>query len=639
VTLDREQVEAALPAYEIGSELGRGGWGVVIEARHRQLGREVAIKQLPRAFGSDPGVRGRFIAEARVLASLDHPHIVPVHDYVEVDGLCLLVMEKLSGGTVWDRFAGDGLPMETTCAVILATCAGLHAAHKRGILHRDVKPENLMFSAGGVLKVTDFGIAKVVGGNQTMATRAGEVLGTPSYMAPEHAKGAELGPPADVYATAVTMYELLSGHLPFSDQGDALAVLYRHVTEQPTPLRDVAPDVPAPIADVVMHGLATAPEDRFESAEAFGVALADAAGAAWGTGWASERAGVAVMGSGPIVSAIERTTPERTEPVPPAVAPTLTASVPAVSQGEPPPSSPSSRAPAAPRAATTVFPGSAGLTRHALPQVPESPQVGTLHAIAPTGAPPDAPSGKKGRKRALLIGVPVAVVAVGAAAALLLGGGGGKSGSPPPTSANGVRTIFTDNFTNTASGWAGFTNANATVGYNNGAYQFLIRTSRYHAQADTQFEGRALRRDLIALGDVAVEADATKVAPAPAAYGLMCRRGAAGEYYVGLVYSTGQARIERIAEQGGHGGVLGQADLSTASTPGAKHLRLECSGATGGAMTIRLFVDGAPAVAASDTEALGPSPAGMFVYSPSTVPAEVTFDNFTVKTLPAAPGS
>ncbi len=306
MTLDRDRVTAALPAYEIGGELGRGGWGVVLAGRHRQLGREVAIKQLPRAFAADPAVRARFVAEARLLASLDHPHIVPVYDYVESDGLCLLVMEKLPGGTVWSRFTSTGITPEAACALVLAACAGLHAAHQRGILHRDVKPENLMFSAGGALKVTDFGIAKVVGGPDTMATRAGEVIGTPAYMAPEQAQAAELGPPTDVYAAGVLLYELLAGRLPFPDEGDPLAVLYQHVHDQPQPLSEAVPGVPAGIAAVVMRSLATRPEQRFPTAEAFGVALAEAATAAWGPGWPVARGLVSVMGSTSIVAATER---------------------------------------------------------------------------------------------------------------------------------------------------------------------------------------------------------------------------------------------------------------------------------------------------------------------------------------------
>src|SRR5437868_13472097 len=125
MALDQELIEAALPLYEVHGELGRGAWGVVLAARHRQLGRDVAIKQLPRAFGADPAVRSRFVAEARLLAALEHSHIVPIYDFVEHEGLCLLVMERLTGGTVWSRAQGSAFGPQTACAVILAACSGL----------------------------------------------------------------------------------------------------------------------------------------------------------------------------------------------------------------------------------------------------------------------------------------------------------------------------------------------------------------------------------------------------------------------------------------------------------------------------------------------------------------------------------
>ena len=302
---DAASIAAVLPSYEIAGELGRGGFGVVLSGRHRQLGRPVAIKELPAALANDPAVRARFVTEARVLASLDHPHIVPVYDYVEQDGLCLLVMESLAGGTVWQSFTAHGYTPETACAVVMATCAGLHYAHGHGVLHRDVKPENLLFTDSGQLKVTDFGIAKVIGGGDALATSAGDILGTPAYMAPEQAEGKDLGPPADVYAAGVMLYELLSGRLPFSEEGGGLAIVFRHVTEQPVPLAQVAPQVPAPLVDVVMRAIATSPQDRYPTAEAFGVALGEAAAGLYGPGWL-QRADVPVMVGGPILAAAER---------------------------------------------------------------------------------------------------------------------------------------------------------------------------------------------------------------------------------------------------------------------------------------------------------------------------------------------
>jgi len=367
VTLDRDRVAAALAAYDVGGELGRGGWGVVLSGTHRQLGREVAIKELPRAFAGDPTVRARFVAEARLLASLDHPHIVPVYDFVEHEGLCLLVMEQLPGGTLWAEFSTKGLVPERAIAVVLAACTALHFAHQRGILHRDIKPENLMYNSQGVVKVTDFGIAKVIGGGGTMATIAGDILGTPAYMAPEQARGGELSPATDVYAVGTMMYELLSGRLPHSEDGDPLAILYRHVNDEPVPLRDVMPSVPEPIANVVMKSLSKDPLARQQSCDELGIELAEAATIAWGPGWLNARSGVSVMAAGEMVAVTERTTGGAVAPVaqapaaPSTIAPTpvdagpapatiLPSDIPAAA-APPPPAPAPAPAPVAPAAA------------------------------------------------------------------------------------------------------------------------------------------------------------------------------------------------------------------------------------------------------------------------------------------------
>lgn len=303
---DRAAVADALPDYDIGDELGRGGWGVVLAGRHRRLGRDVAIKQLPPSFANDPDVRSRFVAEARLLASLDHPHIVPVYDYVERGGLGLLVMEQLSGGTVWSRFSNEGLDPKVTCGIALCTAVALEYAHSHGVLHRDIKPENLLFTADrGQLKVGDFGIARVLTGGRTMATAAGDVLGTPAYMAPEQATGSAVTPATDVYALGVTVYEMLSGSLPFPSADSALAVLYQRVHTAPLPLADVAPHVPAPLAEVVMWALTTEPTERPTTADAFATALAERATEVFGPGWLLKTGLRASLG-GHVAALIER---------------------------------------------------------------------------------------------------------------------------------------------------------------------------------------------------------------------------------------------------------------------------------------------------------------------------------------------
>ena len=302
---EREEIQAALPAYEVGTELGRGAWGVVYGGRHRHLRRDVAIKQLPTAFAADASVRERFLHEARLAASLEHPHIVPVYDFVEDEsGLCLIVMERCDGSLA-DRFRSVGLATDEACAAALATCAALSYAHGRNVLHRDIKSENLLFDGEDVLKLADFGIARALN-EATRLTATGTVMGTPAYMSPEQASGEELTPASDVYSTGVMLYELLSGYLPFADADSVGTLIRKHLTEPPRPLGSVKPDVPPGVAVVVDRTLEKAPEDRFPGAVEFGVALAEAAAQAFGPGWLRERR-FQLNASSEILAATERT--------------------------------------------------------------------------------------------------------------------------------------------------------------------------------------------------------------------------------------------------------------------------------------------------------------------------------------------
>jgi serine/threonine-protein kinase len=304
MTLDRDLVAAALPNYEVDGEIGRGGWGVVLHGRHMTLGREVAIKQLPGALASGDSALDRFVNEARIVAQLDHPHIMKVYDFVEHDGLWLMVMEYLSGGTLWNRFREQGLRSDQACAVVMGVCAGLDAANGQGVLHRDIKPENILFTHDGVPRLGDFGIAKDLE-TDTRRTRVGEVVGTPTYMSPEQAVGEELTRACDVYSLAVVLYELLSGRLPFEEARTPTEQLIQHATAPPLPLAQTAPDVPTVIADVVLDALEKRPENRIATPQALGVALARAACETFGPGWL-QQSGVPLMGGGRIQAAALR---------------------------------------------------------------------------------------------------------------------------------------------------------------------------------------------------------------------------------------------------------------------------------------------------------------------------------------------
>ena len=311
---DREILEASLPGYEIGDVLGRGGWGVVVHGRHRKLGREVAIKLLPGAFGTDPAVRDRFLAEARTVATLDHPHLVPLFDYVEHDGACIIVMELLSGGTLWDRMTGGGVAPDEAIAITLASLVGLDHAHAHGIMHRDLKPENLLFSSRGILKIADFGIAKQVADRATPLTVVGSIIGTPAYMAPEQADGGDIGPATDVYAMATVLYEMLTGGLPVPATGDVIAQLVARTTTDPTPLATVVPRWAGPVDAVVMKALERDPAARTPTAMAFATELATAATEVLGPGWL-QQCPITVLGAGRVVAITERpTTPPQPAP-------------------------------------------------------------------------------------------------------------------------------------------------------------------------------------------------------------------------------------------------------------------------------------------------------------------------------------
>lgn len=265
-------METALPDYEVGRELGRGAFGFVFEGRHRNLDRAVAIKQLPRALAADPTMRERFLAEARTVAALQHPHVVPVYDFVERDGLCLLVMEHLGGGSLADRAGGAPLDTATACAVTAQIAAALQYAHEHGVLHRDVKPENILFTTTGVAKLADFGIAKLVEQDSGLTT-TGMVVGTPAYLAPEVAMGEPATPAADVYALGAVLYELLAGRRPYPARPTAAAALLQRVNEDPTPLAETAPHVPDALVTVVTRAMARDPGARFASAGALAGAL------------------------------------------------------------------------------------------------------------------------------------------------------------------------------------------------------------------------------------------------------------------------------------------------------------------------------------------------------------------------------
>jgi serine/threonine-protein kinase len=257
--------------YELGDRLGHGGMGEVWAATDRRLGRDVAVKQLRVDLAEQPVARRRFETEARAAAGLTHPNIVTVYDCGEDEGRPFLVMERLPGRTLADEIVLGPLALERAVEVSCAVLSALSAAHEANIIHRDIKPGNVLLTDTGMAKVSDFGIAKTAEGST--ATVTGELLATPAYLAPERIRGEPASPASDLYAVGVLLYESLSGTRPF--QGDTpIAVLDAVARGGATPLASIRSDLPVAVLAVVERAMATDPGARFSSAAEMAAALA-----------------------------------------------------------------------------------------------------------------------------------------------------------------------------------------------------------------------------------------------------------------------------------------------------------------------------------------------------------------------------
>ncbi|MEV0721016.1 serine/threonine-protein kinase [Asanoa sp. NPDC050611] len=258
--------------YELEEVLAEGGMGVVWRARDHRLGRAVAVKLVSRDALAEPTLVERFDREARAVALLNHPNIVAVYDFGSDGGDAYLVMELVDGRGL----AMDDLPLSVGDAVAVAAqaCAGLAAAHAAGIVHRDVKPANLIRSASGVVKICDFGIAHLQqAAGQARLTRTEIAMGSTRYMAPEQARGDAVDARTDLYGLGCTLYALLAGAPPFLAP-TPLGVVHQHVTKPAPDVRVARPDVPEPLARLVEELLAKSPDDRPRDAAAVGARLA-----------------------------------------------------------------------------------------------------------------------------------------------------------------------------------------------------------------------------------------------------------------------------------------------------------------------------------------------------------------------------
>lgn len=259
-----------LGSYRILSEIGRGGMAVVYKAIQPSLDRHVALKALPRSYSSDPEFSARFKQEALAAASLTHPNIVTIYDAGEADGVPFIVMELVDGPALTALLSSGPLRPAQVRDIAGQVASALSYAHARGIVHRDIKPGNILVDAWGRAKLTDFGIACVTAGSRL--TRTGVSVGTPEYMAPEQVTGAGVDARSDIYAFGVVMYEMLTGRLPFSGD-NPLSVAFAQVNQAPLPPRSIDPSIPGWLEAVVLKCMAKRPEERFQDMDQLRQAL------------------------------------------------------------------------------------------------------------------------------------------------------------------------------------------------------------------------------------------------------------------------------------------------------------------------------------------------------------------------------
>jgi len=265
-----ELIGRTLGPYRIVEQLGMGGMATVYKAYHAAMDRHVAVKVLPRHFAADPTFVGRFEQEAKVIARLENARILPVYDYGEEDGITYIVMRYLDAGTLSERIRAGQIPFAEIARIIAQVGDGLDYAHKKGVIHRDVKPSNIMLAQNGDVYITDFGISKLVEG--TAQFTGSGIVGTPDYVSPEQALGQPIDYRSDIYSLGIVLYQMATGDVPFHAE-TPMAVIIKHIND-PLPLpRTINPDIPEAVQNVILKALAKKPDERFQHCSELTAAL------------------------------------------------------------------------------------------------------------------------------------------------------------------------------------------------------------------------------------------------------------------------------------------------------------------------------------------------------------------------------
>jgi serine/threonine protein kinase len=584
--------------YRIVAPLGEGGMAAVYKAFQPSMERYVAIKVLPRHLAASPEFVARFNREAKLLAQLQHPNILQVFDYGEDEGYTYIVMPFVQSGTLGDAMQKQRFSLPEIRNIMVQLGRALSYAHAHGMIHRDIKPSNVLIDETRNCLLTDFGLARMTEVTSNL-TASGSIMGTPAYMSPEQGAGENLDQRSDIYSLGIIMYELVTGRVPFSAE-TPLAIIFKHIQDPLPPPRSVNPSLSEDAERVLLKALAKNRDDRYQTADDFVRAvqkalpeteaaertvLTDSPGMAA----AALAGGSASAGSSPSAGRRSDAPPARTQGLPPVSEP-RTGTV-------------------APQARSGCLPvwllaggGVLVLAGIAVVLVVAFVAFNALNKRAVPPPPTSAPTS-----------APTAVIE-----------------TPPPTAtpmpiptwtpivAVLNRTLFTDDFSDTSSGWDQAETDTTSTDYYDGSYRILVNQTRYDAWANP---GQSFA------GDVIVEVDATKNSGTDDNdFGVICHYQDVGNFYYFHITSDGYAIIGKVTD-GNQSGLSSENYETTDAVhqgDAANHIRGECLG-----NTLTLIVNGQQVLTATDTDHTG-GDVGLMAGTFDTAGADILFDNFVV---------
>ena len=567
--------------YEVIGELGRGGMATVYRAHDPRFQREVAIKVLPREFLHDPTFKARFEREAHTIAALEHPAIVPVYDFGEQNGQPYLVMRYMPGGSLSDRLKGGALTLRETAMILGRLASSLTRAHEAGVIHRDLKPQNILFDQYDNAFLSDFGSVQVA---QSGTALTGDgIIGTPAYMSPEQAKGdQDLDGRSDIYALGAILFEMLTGKQPY-DADTPMGVAVKHITEPVPRILEVKADLPPALEMMISRAMAKDPKDRYATPLTLSEAFDAVANPTVESSPVSDDTMAADLKVEPLIVEQE-TLPD----------------LPPSSSTEP-----------------EMIP--AGITD------PGSPEVDPWYS--PPKTEPKKAGGWLGIAWWIWITGAV-ILGVGACGLVLIGGGtwavlqGASnptpSGSnPSPVAETGNAILFEDDFSDTSSGWDQYADEETVTDYAPGGYRIFVNTPESYSWANPYLQ----------LTDVLIEVETRKLGgPDDNDFGVICRYQDVDNFYFFVISSDGFFSINKYVD--GNLEIVGrdQYGESAAIRPGtgSNQIRASCKGDT-----LELVVNGSSLMSVQDAD-FPSGDVGLIAGTFSEPGADILFQNFKV---------